>query len=222
MVFALTHASKVERLVLVDSFGAFGPGKRWERRSLLNAPRWALKYVQQEKAAKINIFFPLYSRMLGNWDGPKRQAVYLTVSPQMKYDYKNQSGRLILFREGQSGEFIENLATYKMEQITSDENRKEVHACHLALMETRRKDLIERLSEITVPVLIMRGNYDTIVLDGEARLMAAAIPHSTLITYPRSAHYPMIEESDNFNRDLIYFLTGKDPGIFAEKSLPNQ
>jgi pimeloyl-ACP methyl ester carboxylesterase len=209
MCYGLQHPEKIDKLILVDSFGAFGPAKWHQKHSALNLPRGMMKFWQKEKAAKINVLFPLYNRMVGNWEGPKRQVTYVTLSPKAAYDYNNESGRLILSREGNSGEFIEAVADFKIAYIGTEEARKEVHACHLALLDTRRKDFKPEMPKLQVPVLIIHGAYDPVVRLEEAQFMNAAIPHSQLVTYTLSAHYPMVEQAEQFNQDVMFFLSGQ-------------
>ncbi|HUT53444.1 MAG TPA: alpha/beta hydrolase [bacterium] len=212
IAYTLAHPEKVDRLVLVDSFGGYGLGSNHPRlkHSPLNLPRPVMKYWQKEKAAKVRFYLPLMRRMFGGWKAPVEGAVNMTVSQKIAHDADNKAKKLILSRDGGSGRFLDSLAQYKAAYITTEDARKEIQASHLALLETRRKDLAADLPEIKVPVLLIGGLYDPIVPPGDVNYMAAKLPRAQVIIYENSAHYPMIEEPEAFNRDVAYFLTGRD------------
>lgn len=211
ITYTLEHPEKVEKLVLVDSFGAYGLGARWPFwiRSPLNLPRFAMKYWQNEKRSKARFYLPLMRRISGSWEKPAKSAVTMTVSQQVKYDHENRARKLILSREGNSGKFVDYLAEYKAAYVTTEDFRNEVQTTHLALMETRRKHPGRRLGEIQAPVLIIRGQFDPIVKQEQTDYMQVMLPRSQTIEYESSSHYPMIEESDRFNYDVGLFLSGK-------------
>ena len=56
---------------------------------------------------------------------------------------------------------------------------------------------------------MIRGHYDPVVEEDDAKFMVAALPMGQYISYPKSGHFPMIEEADRFNQDLIFFLSAK-------------
>jgi non-heme chloroperoxidase len=67
-----------------------------------------------------------------------------------------------------------------------------------------------RLGEIGVPTLIVWGERDAIFPRSEQDLLAAAIPHSTLLVYPETGHAPHWERPREFTRDLEKFIKDLD------------
>jgi pimeloyl-ACP methyl ester carboxylesterase len=72
--------------------------------------------------------------------------------------------------------------------------------------------LLARLRRVDVPVLILWGTADRIVLNpGYGRAYAAAIPGARLETIERAGHYPHIEQPDEFARRALAFAEPRQP-----------
>ncbi len=69
-------------------------------------------------------------------------------------------------------------------------------------MFDRSKDL----SRIMAPCLIMSATGDVIIPPENARILARNIPNSKLKIYEGFAHQFLVENAENFNRDVIDFL----------------
>jgi len=67
-------------------------------------------------------------------------------------------------------------------------------------------DLIERLPEIRLPVLVMVGREDPTTPVAGAEAIAAAIPGARLIVIEDAAHISNLEQPATFNRALLSFL----------------
>jgi proline iminopeptidase len=66
-----------------------------------------------------------------------------------------------------------------------------------------------RLSEITVPTLILAGREDWITPPAQgAERLHAGIPNSQLVIFEESGHFPFIEEPERFNAVLKEWLRG--------------
>jgi proline iminopeptidase len=57
---------------------------------------------------------------------------------------------------------------------------------------------VPRLGEVSVPTLILAGRDDFICPPSQAKIMHEGIPHSELVVFERSGHFPYIEEPDAF------------------------
>ena len=64
-----------------------------------------------------------------------------------------------------------------------------------------------RLSDITVPTLVMAGTHDQVAPLSQMQEMAAAIPNSVLRVIPDAGHLMNIERPDLFNGHVRDFLT---------------
>jgi len=66
-------------------------------------------------------------------------------------------------------------------------------------------DIVEDLSSITSPVLIIHGEYDTIPVDS-ARLIHSQVKGSKLVLVKDCGHFPFIEAPEIFAREVKAFL----------------
>ncbi|MFC9768280.1 alpha/beta fold hydrolase [Rhodococcus jostii] len=66
-------------------------------------------------------------------------------------------------------------------------------------------DVMDRLTEIAVPTLLVAGRYDECRPD-HMKDMHERIPHSEFVLFEDSAHMPFFEEPDIFFRALRDFL----------------
>jgi pimeloyl-ACP methyl ester carboxylesterase len=69
------------------------------------------------------------------------------------------------------------------------------------------------LGAFKMPVLVMHGQEDEIIPVAQGQALAAAIPGSTFILYPKVGHIPMEEVADKSAADLDAWL--KEKGIGA-------
>jgi len=206
--YAMENPERVDRLVLVNSYGAWGARYPFLARSIKNKPvRFVSKFWQREKAAKAKTIYPLNKKMFRNWRKPTEWAVESMVSTEVVNAYPKN---IIVSKEGASGKFLDSIVDYKMKYITTDEYRKEVDATYKALLYTQAKELQGSFKDLDKPVLIAHGTHDPVVELDEARYMEKMFPRATLILYEESGHYPMVEEADRFNQDVTFFLSGKD------------
>lgn len=65
------------------------------------------------------------------------------------------------------------------------------------------------LSDIKVPCLIMANRNDKMVPGEYVRELADGISDSTLIIYDTEGHMPFLENTDQVNRDITSFITGR-------------
>jgi pimeloyl-ACP methyl ester carboxylesterase len=87
--------------------------------------------------------------------------------------------------------------------------KKEGIIAALHAMATR-PDSTPDLKSIDVPVLIVTGAEDAIILAAEAPVMLEQIPGARHVEIEGAGHMPMIEQPDSFNRALRGFLAKLD------------
>lgn len=67
-------------------------------------------------------------------------------------------------------------------------------------------DVSSESTEIAVPSLILAGEYDRMVPPTQQRRLANTLSDSSFALVPRSAHMPMLEQPDAFNRAVAVFI----------------
>jgi 3-oxoadipate enol-lactonase len=67
-------------------------------------------------------------------------------------------------------------------------------------------DVADSLHRITAPTLVIHGAVDPLVPPPNGAYLVAHIPSARSIVYPGVGHIPIIERTDEFNRDVLAFL----------------
>lgn len=67
-------------------------------------------------------------------------------------------------------------------------------------------DLVADLKKLSAPTLIIEGKDDLVVPHFVQEGLRAAIPHSRLVTFEQSGHFPMVEEQDKFTQVVSDFI----------------
>ncbi len=94
---------------------------------------------------------------------------------------------------------------YKM--ITRDLSRTTLEAFFLSISSLHNTDLRPQLPGITTPVMGIYGVGDNVVAPNQANLISSNVPVSRVKMMPDSKHFPMLDEPQAFNSQLIDFLT---------------
>ena len=68
------------------------------------------------------------------------------------------------------------------------------------------RDLEPHLGDITIPVLYMHGDVDTVVPEPVARRFDELLPNSELIIYDGVGHMAMIERPEQTANDVLHFF----------------
>jgi proline iminopeptidase len=69
-------------------------------------------------------------------------------------------------------------------------------------------DLSPRLTEITVPTLVIAGRDDWVTPPSQADRMMAALPDAKLAIFEESGHYPFVEEHELFIGTVRQWVIG--------------
>ena len=87
-----------------------------------------------------------------------------------------------------------------------------------AILNTR-EDLVDQLSTITAPTMVIVGNQDILTPRGDSEEIAERIPNAELVVISGAAHGLMMEHSSTFNRILIEFLQRTELARLSEQQL---
>lgn len=87
-----------------------------------------------------------------------------------------------------------------------------------AILNTR-EDLVDQLSTITAPTMVIVGNQDILTPRGDSEEIAERIPNAELVVISGAAHGLMMEHSTTFNRILIEFLQRTELARVSEQQL---
>ena len=87
-----------------------------------------------------------------------------------------------------------------------------------AILNTR-EDLVDQLSTITAPTMVIVGNQDILTPRGDSEEIAERIPNAELVVISGAAHGLMMEHSSTFNKILIEFLQRTELARVAEQEL---
>lgn len=87
-----------------------------------------------------------------------------------------------------------------------------------AILNTR-EDLVDQLSTITAPTMVIVGNQDILTPRGDSEEIAERIPNAELVVISGAAHGLMMEHSTTFNKILIEFLQRTELARVAEQQL---
>lgn len=74
-----------------------------------------------------------------------------------------------------------------------------------------RDDILDRMSAITVPALVIHGRADQAITLDKAELLASKIPNAKLVVIEDAAHAPNLTHPDAVNAAIKTFLDGFPP-----------
>jgi pimeloyl-ACP methyl ester carboxylesterase len=175
--FALRSPERVDKLVLVDSYGLGGevPGG------------WAT-YL----AAYLFVRLPLVTELMWTVLGRSRRLTRKTLE-SISGDPRAITAELV-------DEAREGFGRPGVGKAWSAIQRSEI------LPGGVRTNYLNELGEITAPTLLVHGADDPFVKVALAERAHARIPHSQLAIIPRSGHWPPREKPDEFNQIVTQFL----------------
>ena len=87
-----------------------------------------------------------------------------------------------------------------------------------AILNTR-EDLVDQLSTIAAPTMVIVGNQDILTPRGDSEEIAERIPNAELVVISGAAHGLMMEHASTFNKILIEFLQRSEKQFVAYSQL---
>ncbi len=97
-------------------------------------------------------------------------------------------------------EAIEQILDWRLEQDAGEVARESQGAAGLNF------DVSDRVSEITIPTLVMHGTNDQVLPDENAKLIAEKLPNGQLELFEGGSHLFFIEESEQVNERIAEFI----------------
>jgi len=92
---------------------------------------------------------------------------------------------------------------------------QEALAYNMAVSPQTRQAMLARvvdgdqaLASIVIPVLIVQGENDVVVLPASARYIAERVSHAKESYYAKTGHNPFLEQAPRFNSELAQFVQG--------------
>ncbi|RME48867.1 MAG: alpha/beta hydrolase [Caldilineae bacterium] len=91
--------------------------------------------------------------------------------------------------------------------VVRDASATTLESFFSSIRSLRYTDLTPRLKDLSVPAMGIYGLQDVIVDPHQAKLLSQYAPHSHVTMLPHSGHFPMLDEPEHFNQQLLRFLT---------------
>ena len=88
-----------------------------------------------------------------------------------------------------------------------DLSRTTLSSFFASIASVRRTDLRPVLKNIDMPVMGIYGKSDNIVNPNQHAVLRKAVPHAQIALFEKSAHFPMLDEPEHFNRTLRKYLS---------------
>jgi pimeloyl-ACP methyl ester carboxylesterase len=148
---------------------------------------------------------------------PEKTAGLILADTQTIADTEDQKAKrelaaLDVLKNG-TGKFVENFVSKAVSSnadqsikdfLTELSSRQSVDAVASALRGmSRRENTMDQLSSLTIPVLIISGDLDTIISTSESQAMHNALPASKLVIIHGAGHLTNIERPEEWNAAVI-------------------
>ena len=106
--------------------------------------------------------------------------------------------------------FDERVARWRPHESLTPEARSAEYAAGAGFLVQPAQGVWTQLARVHAPVFVGAGRRDVVVPPGNARIIAARLPHPTLHLYP-AGHYFYTQDQDRFVPDLLRFLGDNGP-----------
>ncbi len=90
--------------------------------------------------------------------------------------------------------------------FTSDLSKLTVRPFFQSITTLRQTDLRPRMNEVRLPVLGIYGKKDIIVHPNQGDVLQQTVPHSKVLSFAESGHFPMLDEPQRFHEAVRDFL----------------
>jgi proline iminopeptidase len=146
----------------------------------------------------------------------RRLLQTLTPEQLATYNANDSQGRSTIACEQVLNRYRALFPAYFHKQL---ESRYQESSLYAAYFDALAKKLVfasnegpfdyrSKLSEITVPTLVIQGRFDSVTIMNQAVELAKGIPNSRLAVFRHSGHFPFIEENFMFTEWVRQFMNG--------------
>ncbi len=111
--------------------------------------------------------------------------------------------------------YVEGAANFMFDEHASEElieaSKKEIRKCKPPIIyrdfeACNQFDIMDIVSEISVPTLILVGNQDIMTPVKYSEYLLKNIPNSTLYTFDNAGHSVMLEQAEEFNEKISTWM----------------
>jgi proline iminopeptidase len=146
----------------------------------------------------------------------RRLLQSLTPEQLATYNANDSQGRTTIACEQVLNRYRALFPAYFHKQLESRYQESSLYAAYFDALARKLVfasnegpyDYRQRLSEITVPTLVIQGRYDTVTTMNQATELAKGLPNSRLAVFRHSSHFPFIEENFMFTEWVRQFING--------------
>jgi len=143
-----------------------------------------------------------------NWPAGMKADVLTGFEQNLSENFKLTLQRFLMLQARGGDNAKDTIRALKQRLYRHGEPDK--NALQGGLQLLKNVSLVERLSEINLPVLLMFGKLDALVPFAAAKKMRACLPQSTLVVFEKAAHAPFISHFNDFITELNHFLNDRE------------
>ncbi|MDY6835580.1 MAG: alpha/beta hydrolase [Chloroflexota bacterium] len=155
---------------------------------------------QIEKVVLVSTFARI-SSMTGGGGGMQEMSKMFSTPPSEIDRYTMESILQFLVADTNS------LSPDLVDGLAKDASKADMNAIMGTAMSPMMTNIEEELKKVTLPILVVQGDKDSLSPMEEAQFMSEAVPVGKLVVVEDCGHCPMIERPSYFAAALSSFLT---------------
>jgi pimeloyl-[acyl-carrier protein] methyl ester esterase len=147
------------------------------------------------------------------WEHGVKHDVLDTFARGLAHDYRRTVQSFLTLQTRGDERSLETLR--QLRKRLSAHGEPDPHGLAAGLDILRRSDLRDALSRITVPALVVAGEYDRLTPAAAGRELAASLPAARFCLVERSGHAPFLSHPDTVANEVRDFLARHPAGTNA-------
>jgi len=165
------------------------------------AMQLALKYSEKVKGLVLVSTTPSFCNRRDDWNHGCDQATFNAFESGIKENSAKTMGRFFMLML--QGDSISRSDYNRIAKVAIDKQHPPTQTTLAkGLQALESNDLRERISSITVPVLVMHGAEDAIVPVEAGAWLAEMLPQATWQRFDACGHAPFLTQAETFNETL--------------------